>query len=168
MRHSLGSLAAAGVTVLALGVTAGCGHSSSTNTNGPGGPAYDPAGNPSLTPGPISGAHVLPLVSMTGAGGRPSAVAQPLDDPAQVAAFVRQFPSPTTQHRLRSVISGLRVPAGKHLVGQVVTLGCDRPPGVDVVADSGSVRLVPQKVASPLPECLAAVTTVAFAVLPAR
>ena len=52
-------------------------------------------------------------------------------------------------------------------MGQIVAVGCDRPPGVDVMADAaGDIRLVPHQVASPLEECLAAVTTVALAVLP--
>ena len=56
---------------------------------------------------------------------------------------------------------------GHDVVGQVVAVGCDRPPGVDVMADNdGDIRLVPHEVASPLEECLAAVTTVAVAVLP--
>ncbi len=48
-----------------------------------------------------------------------------------------------------------------------MAVGCDRPPGADVMVNGdGDVVLVPHEVASPLEECLAAVTTVAVAVLP--
>lgn len=159
MRRLLGTV----LVTLALGTTVACGSSSSSVSMGP---ASDPAGSPSRSPGSVAGARVLPLISMTGGGGRQTAAAQPLDTPAEVAAFLRQFGQPAMRHRLRSAIAA--APAqGRDLVGQVVAIGCDRPPGVDVVVESGGqVRLVPQEVASPLQECLAAVTTVALAVLP--
>jgi hypothetical protein len=170
MRRSLGTLTAAVITGLALALTAGCGSTSSIAADpgsNPSGPAHDPAGNPTYPPGDISGARVLPLVSLTGGGGRVQPLASPLNTPGQVAAFNRQFRAPAMRYRIRGAISReLRVP--DHLiVGQVVAVGCDRPPGVDVMADqSGQVQLVPHEVASPLQECLAAVTTVAIAVLP--
>jgi hypothetical protein len=51
--------------------------------------------------------------------------------------------------------------------GAVIAVGCDRPPGADVVVDgSGRVQILPHEVASPLEECLVAVTTVAIADVP--
>jgi hypothetical protein len=110
---------------------------------------------------------VLPLISMTAAGGREAHVATPLDSEAQIARFAAQFRMPAMRHRIRAAIGdGLRSP-DHDIVGQVVAVGCDRPPGVDVVANAdGQVELVPHEVASPLQECLAAVTTVAIAELP--
>jgi hypothetical protein len=161
MRRVLGILI---VTVVAV-VTAGCGGSSSAVSQAP---ASDPAGSPSLTPGPVPGARVLPLISMTGAGGRAVSSAGPLDSPREVERFAEQFPTPATRRRVVDAISQVSVPAGHRLVGQVVAVGCDRPPGADVVVDkSGQVRLVPHAVASPLQECLVAVTTVALAIIPA-
>jgi hypothetical protein len=159
VRRLFGTLLA----TLVLGTTTACGSSSSSVATDP---ASDPAGNMSRSPGSVAGAHVLPLISMTGGGGRQTAHAQPLDTPAQVAAFLREFGAPSMRHRLRSAIAAAPT-AGRDLVGQVVAIGCDRPPGVDVVVGTdGQVQLVPREVASPLQECLAAVTTVALAVLP--
>jgi hypothetical protein len=110
---------------------------------------------------------VLPLISMTGGGGRPTTTAQPLDTSAQARRFVSQFHVPAMQHRVRDAITGAS--SSGELVGQVVAVGCDRPPGVDVMVDAdGQVELVPREVASPLEECLAPVTTVAIAVLPSH
>jgi hypothetical protein len=145
-----------------LGLTSACGSSSSSVSMAP---ASDPAG-PTRSPGPVAGAHVLPLISMTGGGGRLTRSAQPLDTPGQVAFFLRQFRMPPMRDRLRAAIAGARVD-GRALVGEVIAIGCDRPPAADVVVGTdGQVRLVAREVASPLQECLAAVTTVALASLP--
>ena len=162
--RTLGTLTTDLVTGTALALTAGCGSSSSSIAMDP---ASDPAGNPSLTPGPVEGAQVLPLISMTGIGGHASTSAAPLNSSRDITEFVGQFPSPLTQKRLRSAIAAAPSMPGHDLVGQVVAIGCDRPPGVTVMVNKdGRVELVPHEVASPLPECLAAVTTVAIAVLP--
>jgi hypothetical protein len=164
MRRALGTLFAALLTVAMLVVTAGCGSSSSSVATGP---ASDPAGVPSRSPGPVSGAKVLPLISMTGIGGRADSPATLLDTPSQIAGFVGQFPHPGTQKRLEAEIDAAAVPAGDDLYGQVIAVGCDRPPGADVMVDKGgNVELVPHEVASPLEECLVAVTTVGLAVVP--
>jgi hypothetical protein len=107
------------------------------------------------------------LISMTGIGGRTDSPATLLDTPSQIAGFVDQFPHPGTQQRLRAEIDAAAVPAGHDLYGQVIAVGCDRPPGADVMVDKGgNVELVPHEVASPLEECLVAVTTVGLAVVP--
>jgi hypothetical protein len=152
MRRTLGALFA----TTALLATAGCGSTTSSTTAGPDSPS----------PGPISGAHVLPLISMTGGGGRVSTVASELDTPAQVRAFTAQFRVPAIVHQIREAVSSAD-PKGLALFGAVVAVGCDRPPGADVLLDAdGRVEIVPHEVASPLPECLAEVTTVAIAVVP--
>ena len=158
MRRPLGTMLA----VVVLATAAACGSSSSVATD----PASDPAGNPSRSPGPVAGAQMLPLVSMTGGGGHRGARAEPLDTAAEVASFLRQFGSPPMRDRVRSAIAAAPHD-GTDLVGQVIAVGCDRPPGADVVVGTdGQVRIVARAVASPLQECLAAVTTVALAVLP--
>jgi hypothetical protein len=166
MRRTLGNLTAVLLTAATFAVTAGCGSSSSSVATDP---ASDPAGVPSRAPGPIPGAKVLPLITMTGAGGRAAEPATVLDTSDQIDGFVGQFPNPGTQKRLRIAIDAARVPAGRDLFGQVIAVGCDRPPGADVVVSKeGTVEIVPHEVASPLEECLVAVTTVALAVIPAH
>jgi hypothetical protein len=163
MRRTLGKLTAAAVTCLALGVTGGCGSSSSTATDSS--PDSEPAGSPSRTPGAIDGAHVLPLISITGAGGEVQATAAPLDTEADIAAFARQFHVPVIRHRVRAAIARELTVPGHEIYGQVIAVGCDRPPGADVMVTQDG-EMVPHEVASPLEECLVAVTTIAIAVLP--
>jgi hypothetical protein len=109
---------------------------------------------------------VLKVISATAAGGRGSTVASEIDSEADVARFVGQFRGPALGTQIRSAVAD-ELKADHHLVAQVVAVGCDRPPGVDVMRNpDGSVSLLPHEVASPLQECLAPVTTVAIAVLP--
>ena len=159
MRHILGSLTAvAGVLVLA-----GCGSTSSASMA----PASDPAGNPSRSPGPIAGAHVLPLVSLPGGGGRASATATSLASQTDLGRFVAQFRVPALRHRIIRAAAAAHVPDGSQLMGEVVAVGCDRPPSADAVVDPhGHVQLMPHLVASPMAECRTQVTTVALAVIP--
>jgi hypothetical protein len=155
MRPRLGSLLA----VAALLTTAGCGSSTSSTT------ADDPTSGSSSS-GPVSppGAKVH-LLSMTGAGGKPSGTAAPLNTPQQVAAFTRQFRVPALDRRIAAFTAPLR--SQGDVEGAVVAVGCDRPPGAAVQVDgSGTVTITPYDVPSPLPECLAPVTTVAIAVIP--
>jgi len=67
MRRILGTL----VATTALAATAGCGSSTSSTAAGPDSPS----------PGPITGAKVLPLISQTGAGGQVSTTTTLLDTP---------------------------------------------------------------------------------------
>lgn len=168
MRPPLGNLAGAALTVAVTAVTlvilGGCGSSSSSVVPDA---ASDPAGVPSRTPGPVEGATVLPLISMTGGGGRTEPTATRLSSKADIRAFAAQFRGPALANRMRAAIAAVPATAGHEVVGQVVMVGCDRPPSVTVVVDqNGDIVLVPGEVASPLPECLAPVTTVAIAVLP--
>ncbi len=166
MRRRLGTLTTTLVTCLLVALTAGCGSSSSTATDPGKAPASDPAGVPSRTPGPVPGAKVLPLISLTGAGGRVASTATLLNTPADVRAFGRQFGVPAMWRRIQSEVADVQS-SGHDVVGQIVMVGCDRPPGAVVSVDgSGDVVLTPKEVASPLEECLAAVTTVAIAVVP--
>lgn len=145
------------VALAALVTTTGCGSSTSSTA------AQDP-GASSSGPASTTGADVH-LISLTGAGGRPSSTALPLNTPDQVAAFVQQFRVPAMKNRIRAFTAHLG--SDDDLQGAVVAVGCDRPPGAAVqVTGSGTVMIVPYDVESPLPECLAAVTTVAIAVLP--
>ena len=165
MRRTLGTLTAAAALVL----TAGCGSSSSSSvaTDPGSGPASDPAGNPTWSPGPITGASVLPLISHTAAGGTSSPVATALTNAEDLDRFVHQFRMKAMQNRVRAAVNRALKVSDRVVVAQVVAVGCDRPPGVEVMAGAdGRPQLVPQEVASPLEECLAPVTTVAVATLP--
>jgi hypothetical protein len=152
MKRTLGTLLA----TAALLTTAGCGSSTSSTAGGPDTP----------TPGPITGARVLPLISMTGGGGTVSTTATLLDSRAHIRAFTQQFRPHAMTVRVQAAVQ--RAAASGHLVyGAVVMVGCDRPPGAVVSLDAdGQVQITPEEVASPLQECLAAVTTVAIASVP--
>ncbi len=154
MRHTLGTLLAAA----ALATTAGCGSATSSSSTAT---APDSPG-----PGPIAGAKVLPLISQTGGGGRMSTHASLLGTPAQVAVFTRQFQAPGLAHRVGAAVTEA-AKSGYLVYGAVVGFGCDVPPGAAVALDAnGEVEITPEEVASPLPECLAPVTTVALATVP--
>jgi len=162
VRHLLGTLLA----TAALAATAGCG--SDTSSAGAGGcptwPNCD-GRTDGPSPGPIAGAEVLPMISQTGGGGRVSTTATLLDTSAEVRGFTRQL-QPAMVHRVTAAIAQARQ-SGYLVYGAVVALGCDRPPGADVALGAdGQVQIVAQEVASPLPECLAPVTTVAIATVP--
>lgn len=152
MKRTLGTLLA----TAALLTTAGCGSSSSTTAAGPDTP----------TPGPITGAQVLPLISMTGGGGTVSTTATLLDSKAHLRAFTQQFRPQAMTARVNAAVR--QAATSGHLVyGAVVALGCDRPPGAVVSLDAdGHVQITAEEVASPLQECLAPVTTVAIASVP--
>jgi hypothetical protein len=153
MRRPLGTLTAAVVTCVTLVVTAGCGSSSSTATDPGGDPASGPASDtgplPSRSPGVIDGAEVLPLLSMTGVGGgQVQGTAAPLDTRADITAFARQFRMPGVRERIHAAVDDERAVPGHHVVGQIVAVGCDVPPGAEVtVNQDGDVQLVPHEVA---------------------
>ncbi len=152
MRRISGTLVAAAVLVM----TAGCGSSTSSTADGPDGPSA----------GPVKGAEVLPLISLTGAGGQVSTAATLLDTRAHVREFSQQFRGSVLLGRIMASVEQAKQ-SGYLVFGAVVAVGCDRPPGADVSLDAnGDVRIVARAVASPLPECLAPVTTVAIATVP--
>jgi hypothetical protein len=158
MRRILGTL----LVTAALATTAGCGSATSGSTATS--PSAQTPDKPSA--GPIHGAEVLPLISQTAGGGRVSTQATLLGTRAQVAAFTAQFRVPGLAHRVTAAAA--EAARSGHLVyGAVVALGCDVPPGAVVALDAnGDVQLTAEEVASPRPECLAPVTTVAVATVP--
>ena len=95
------------------------------------------------------------LVSQTAGGGEPASEPTDVSAPADLASYVEQF-----DDRLATkVTEAAQSFDGDEVLAQVVAVGCDVPPGARL---SGGV-LVPEKVASPLQECFAPVTTVALA-----
>jgi hypothetical protein len=146
-----------GTMLAAAALLAGCGSQTSSTAVGPGS-APDPNSPVDFTS--------LGLVSQTGGGGQVSPVASPLDTPADVRAFVAQFRAPAVATKIRHLLAAADRPSGTHVVGAVVAVGCDVPPGVDVTHGTDQVQIIPKEVASPLPECLAPVTTVAVVAVP--
>jgi hypothetical protein len=151
-RRRLGLL----LPTLALLVTA-CGSSSSSTASGSG----------AAPSGPVPTADVLPLVTIHGVAAPVSTRAVPLTTSRQQQAFLTQFPAPTRQ-RVSAALRGPLAQGGSNVVGAVVASGCDVPPGVTATVDGqGGVTIEAQEVASPLPECLIPVTTIALVDLPA-
>src|SRR4051812_38472234 len=163
MRRTVGTI----VATAALAASVGCGAStSSTATDGPDSVGAGGSGPDSPGPGPVAGAKVLPLISQTGGGGRVSTRATLLGTRAQVAGFTRQFRSPALAGRINAAVAEA-AKSGYLVYGAVVGLGCDRPPGAVIALDAnGDVEITAEEVATPLPECLAPVTTVAVATVP--
>ncbi|MGZ6754011.1 MAG: hypothetical protein ACXVEJ_11180 [Nocardioides sp.] len=162
-RRGAAVLAALTLTgTLTLALTA-CGGGSDGST------VRDPAGSPSSSPaatdGPVDFTQVA-MVSMTGGGGRVSTRGTVLGDDAAIAAYARQFRTGAVGDQIRAKAAAAHLPDGRSLVVAVVAIGCDVPPGVHVTAAAGGVVVTPDKVASPLPECLAPVTSIALVSVP--
>jgi len=169
-RHLLGTAATALVLVLA-----GCGDTASEVADAPTDPTASPTATASPTDSPSSspgsqGAvdfQEIALLSQTAAGGQADPNAVRLDSPAQRKAFLEQFEHPGFGTRIEHAITAATVPEGHVLLGAVVSIGCDVPPGVTVTGGPDGWLIYPQEVASPLPECFAPVTTVAVVSVPA-
>ena len=161
MRRTLGPLFL--TALLTCGLATGCGDDGGVATDS------TSAGDRSSAT-PSGGGSVeftkLALIGQSGAGGRVDQHATVLDSDAAVAAFARQFRTPSAQHRIETAISKADVPSDRTVVGAVVSLGCDVPPGVSVRGTGAALTITPMKVASPTPECLVAVTTIALVSVP--
>lgn len=157
MRPNLGSVLI--TTVLAAGVLTGCG-TDTTASDSPGSTST-PGGQSSAPSGGDGDFTEVALVSRTNAGGEVSSSGTELTDAAALASFAQQFDDDAMGRKLASTVAGADVPAGQALVGAVVSIGCDVPPGVSVQLTDDGVVITPLKVASPMKECFAPVTTVA-------
>jgi hypothetical protein len=148
MRRTLGT------TLLLLALLAGCGDDAGGHATD-GGPVDDPARTAKAT-----------IVYGSAVGGElPDQVAVLADD-AAVERYAGRFRGSMTA-KIEHAAAGIDVPDGYRLVAGVVAVGCDVPPSVAVVGAGGDVEFVPAKVASPRQECLAPVTTIALAAVPA-
>jgi hypothetical protein len=140
------------------------GSTSSPATSTPSTPSESPTGKPS---GDDVDFDEIAILSQTAAGGQVSTTAVELGDPAQMEAFVNQFEFAGFGDEIARKVAATTVPEGQVLIGAVVSIGCDVPPGVEVAGEPGSWTITPLKVADPLPECLAPVTSVAIVAVPA-
>jgi hypothetical protein len=167
-RLLLGSVAAALVLLVA-----GCGDSSSDTAADPADPTTSagqtsaPTQSPSSPPtgGAVDFVEIA-LISQTAAGGEVDPAVR-LDDQAARETFLGQFERQEFGTKIDNQIAAASVPEGHVLLGAVVSIGCDVPPGVSVTAVAEGWVIHPLKVASPLQECFAPVTTVALVAVPA-
>ena len=151
MRRTLGPLLLA--VLLTTGLAAGCGTGDGTATD---------RTSSSPTPTGAASPETIGLIGQSNGGGRVDAHATVLDDPAAVSAFSRQFRTDAVRHRIEAAIGKAHLSSGRTVVGAVVSIGCDVPPGVDVQGTGDALTITPKEVASPLEECLVPVTTVAL------
>lgn len=165
MRRTLGTL----LLILLLSTSvAACGDESADDTaTGPTTTARTSAsepGEPTNRPGQgeaIAFTRVA-LVSGTAAGGAVSERAVALGDAGALGDFTEQFTSDSFGSEVAAKAAGAAVPDGQALIGAVVSIGCDVPPGVSVTDPGDGLAIVPMKVVDPLQECFAPVTTVAL------
>ncbi len=133
----------------------------------PSGPASGSPASPSsgagTDDGPAEGWRLVEIVHATAAGGEVVTTPVPVSDSQALADFTSQFERPDLRREMQRVIRGAATPAGYQLVAAVIAIGCDVPPGVTYVDG----QVYPQKVAKPLGECFAAVTSVAILEVPA-
>lgn len=108
---------------------------------------------------------MLKIVSQTAAGGEPGGAAIRIDQPGGVAKLTRDFRTPGLAAKIRRVVQKTQVEPGQALYGAVIAVGCDVPPSASVEVTEGTVVITAGKVPNPLPECFAAVTSVAIALV---
>jgi hypothetical protein len=164
MRRTLGqSLALAAFWAAAV---TGCGSDAGTASD----PATDPASSSTRSSSSSAGGldfDEVALVSQTAAGGRVSPEPVPLDGAAAVSAFTDRFRSPGLGRRVARAVRRADLPPGRALLGAVVAVGCDVPPGVRVEDSGAGPEITALPVESPKQECFAPVTTVAVVSVPA-
>ena len=157
MKRTLGTLLATSALLLA----AACGE----DTGGDDTRAEDTSASASSTPqGGDDGVAFTEVAILhdTAAGGEVSTEPVPLDDQEAVDAFVAGLDSDKLAGEVQDAVDGADPAGGQVLVGSVVSIGCDVPPGVAVQRTDSGVEITPLKVPSPQKECFAPVTTVAL------
>lgn len=93
------------------------------------------------------------LVSGTAGRGEPATEATDVSDKADLATYVAQFEDALAA----KVMKAAAAIDGDTVLAQVVAIGCDVPESAHLQGDA----IVPAKVAKPMQECFAPVTTVA-------
>ncbi|KRF17081.1 hypothetical protein ASG90_07045 [Nocardioides sp. Soil797] len=101
-------------------------------------------------------------------GGETTKTPVVLDSQEAVDGFVAAFNGRSLAQEVQSTYDATDVPEGKALLASVISIGCDVPPGVNVIPGADGPQIVAQKVASPMQECLAAVTSVALVLVDAE
>ncbi|CUR58972.1 exported hypothetical protein [metagenome] len=161
MRHTLGILVATAGLLLA----AACGADRASDVGeDPGTPASSTSADPSDQPAP--GSSLVDIVSQTAAGGDVDRTAIDLGTPQGVADLVDPVSGGLDQ-QVRDLVAATDVPEGQRLMGAVVNVGCDVPSDVVIRVDGSQVLLEPVFTGERLPECLAAVTSIAVVLVAA-
>ena len=111
--------------------------------------------------------QTIAIVAQTAVGGRTDLNAVPLGDAAARQEFAAQFNRPGMGRKIAQAVASATVPEGYTVMGAVVSISCDVPPGVAVSRSADGWVLKPRKVDSPLQECFAPVTSVAIVAVPA-
>ncbi|MEZ0578176.1 hypothetical protein [Nocardioides sp. MH1] len=156
MKPLLGSLVLLGV----LTALAGCDGDADES-------ASDPATGTSSSSTTAGGAEVVAIVGGSAAGGAVGRSITVLDTAEAQRDFLHQFRSPVFAHDVRAAIRAHPPAEGRVLGAVVIDVSCDVPPSATVEEVDGQYVVTPGKVASPHPECYAAVTSVAVVDLPA-
>jgi hypothetical protein len=173
MKRSLGTLSA----LFVLQLAAGCGDDA-TDTRADDPSSSSSPSSPSSTPSPGGSESDAPagtpvdftevaLLSETNAGGEVSQQPTLLDSPAAVTSFAGTLDGRTMAARIKAAVVKADVPEGRAVVGTVVAIGCDVPPGVSVDWNGTGLDVTALKVKKPTQECFAPVTTVALLTVPA-
>ncbi len=91
-----------------------------------------------------------------------------LDEPGDLADYVRQFGSTSLVQDLRGAVRAVPLAEGRVVGVAVIAIGCDVPPDATVTEDGDTFVVLPAKVVDPHLECFAPVTSVAVLDLPVR
>ena len=90
---------------------------------------------PTVDPSEGMEAQTIAIVSQTAVGGHVDLDAVPLADEAAQREFTAQFNRPGMERKIAQAVAAATVPEGYTVMGAVVMVGCDVPPGVLVTAE---------------------------------
>ncbi|WP_167880438.1 hypothetical protein [Nocardioides guangzhouensis] len=163
--RTLGSQIGPSLTALLLSILllAGCGDDSGGTAAGDR-TASDGQTSRRSDPAPVGSVPFteVGLPHATAAGGTVDPTAVPLDSDAAVQDFTAAFDGGELAGDVQDQVAATDVPEGEALVGAVVAIGCDVPPGVAVHRTGDGLEVTALAVKSATVECFAPVTTVAL------